>query len=210
MLNVTTLPLGAYMTNCYIVTDASSGEAAVVDPGEFTPALREALLSRGITKLKYILLTHGHFDHICGVYALKENFGGEVLIHAEDRICLESTEWSLCDSVEGYSQTVMSPDREISEGDSFSLGETKLSVMHTPGHTRGGVCFIGDGKMFTGDTLFRVGIGRTDLPGGHLRTLVNSLRRIGALGEDYVIYPGHGESTSLSYELTQNSLLRSK
>ena len=210
MLNVTTLPLGDYRTNCYIITDASSGETAVVDPGEYSPALRKALLSRGVTRLKYILLTHGHFDHICGVYALKENFGGEVLIHADDRICLESTEWSLCDSVEGYSQTVMSPDREISEGDVISLGETGLSVMHTPGHTRGGVCYMGDGKMFTGDTLFKVGIGRTDLPGGHLRTLVNSLRRIGSLNEDYVIYPGHGESTTLSYELTQNSLLRSK
>ena len=88
MLNVTTLPLGDYRTNCYIITDASSGETAVVDPGEYSPALREALLSRGVTRLKYILLTHGHFDHICGVYALKENFGGEVLIHADDRICL--------------------------------------------------------------------------------------------------------------------------
>ncbi len=210
MLDVITLQLGSYRTNCYIITDAASGETAVVDPGEFTPALREALASRGIEKLKYILLTHGHFDHICGVYALKESFGGEVLIHADDRICLESTEWSLCDSVEGYSQTVMSPDREIAEGDTLYLGETEISVMHTPGHTRGGVCFIADGKIFSGDTLFKVGIGRTDLPGGHLRTLVNSLRRIGSLQGDYDIYPGHGGSTTLSYELTQNSLLRSK
>lgn len=198
------------MTNCYIVTDTASGETAVVDPGEYSSVLESALRSKGIRELKYILLTHGHFDHICGVYALKENFGGEVLIHEGDSNCLESTEWSLCESVDGYSQTVMSADREISEGDIISLGETEISVMHTPGHTRGGVCFIGDGKMFSGDTLFKVGVGRTDLPGGHLRTLVNSLRRIGALGEDYIIYPGHGDSTTLSYELTQNSLLRSK
>lgn len=198
------------MTNCYIVTDTSSGETAVVDPGEYTPALENALRSKGIEKIKYILLTHGHFDHICGVAELKKNFGGEVLIHTEDRICLQSTEWSLCDSIEGYTQTVMSPDREIAEGDSFMLGETEISVMHTPGHTRGGVCYIADGKMFSGDTLFKVGVGRTDLPGGHLRTLVNSLRRIGALQGEYEIYPGHGDSTTLSYELTQNRLLRSK
>ena len=210
MLNVTTLQLGSYRTNCYIISDAASGKTAVVDPGEYTPALEDALRSSGVEKLEYILLTHGHFDHICGVYSLKENFGGEVLIHAEDRICLESTEWSLCDSVEGYSQTVMSPDREIAEGNTLLLGETEISVMHTPGHTRGGVCFTADGKMFSGDTLFNVGIGRTDLPGGHLRTLVNSLRRIGALPGDFEIYPGHGRSTTLSYELTQNSLLRSK
>lgn len=210
MLNVITLPLGDYQTNCYILTDAASGETAVVDPGEYTPALAELLKSKGITELKYILLTHGHFDHICGVYSLKENFGGEVMIHSEDRICLESTEWSLCDSVEGYSQTVMSPDREIAEGDTLLLGETEITVMHTPGHTRGGVCFIADGRIFSGDTLFKVGIGRTDLPGGHLRTLVSSLRRIGSLTGDYEIFPGHGDSTTLSYELTQNSLLRSK
>ncbi len=210
MLNVTTLQLGSYRTNCYIITDTASGEPAVVDPGEYSSALENALRSNGVEKLKYILLTHGHFDHICGVYDLKENFGGEVLIHAEDRICLGSTKWSLCDSVEGYLQTLMSPDREIAEGDTLYLGETEISVMHTPGHTRGGVCFIADGKIFSGDTLFKVGIGRTDLPGGHLRTLVNSLRRIGALQGDFEIYPGHGGSTTLSYELSQNSLLRSK
>ena len=142
MLDVITLQLGSYRTNCYIISDAASGETAVVDPGEFTPALESALSLRGVEKLKYILLTHGHFDHICGVYSLKEHFGGEVLIHEGDRKCLESTEWSLCDSVEGYVQTVMSPDREISEGEAFYLGETEISVMHTPGHTMGSVCYV--------------------------------------------------------------------
>jgi len=208
-ISVRICPLAPLGTNCYIIK-AENGDAAVIDPASFGPALRRVMEEEGISELKYILLTHGHFDHICGAFSLKENFGGEVLIHAEDRICLESTKWSLCDTVEGYSQTVMSPDGEIAEGDTLMLGETEISVMHTPGHTRGGVCFIADGKIFSGDTLFKVGIGRTDLPGGHLRTLVKSLRRIGALQGDFEIYPGHGSSTTLSYELTENSLLRSK
>ncbi len=210
MLNVTKLPLGSYRTNCYILTDAATGEAAVVDPGVYTSELEELLYSQGIREVKYILLTHGHFDHICGAYELRKNFGGTVMIHEGDRKCLESTEWSLCDSVEGYCQTVMSPDRQLVDNDSFMLGETVFSVMHTPGHTRGGVCYIADGKMFSGDTLFKVGIGRTDLPGGHLRTIVESLRRIGSIEEDLQVYPGHGDSTTLAYEKTQNRLLRSK
>lgn len=198
------------MTNCYILTDSATGAIAVVDPGVYTSALEELLRSEGIEQLKYILLTHGHFDHICGVYELQKNFGGAVMIHEADSNCLESTEWSLCDSVEGYSQTTMSPHRQLVDNDSFMLGETEFSVMHTPGHTKGSVCYFADGKIFSGDTLFKVGIGRTDLPGGNLRTIVNSLRRIGELTEDYYVYPGHGESTTLAYEKTQNVLLRSK
>ena len=198
------------MTNCYILTDSATGETAVVDPGVYTSALEELLRSEGIEQLKYILLTHGHFDHICGVYELQKNFGGAVMIHGEDSNCLESTEWSLCDSVDGYSQTAMTSDRQLADNDSFMLGETEFTVMHTPGHTKGSVCYFAEGKMFSGDTLFKVGIGRTDLPGGHLRTIVNSLRRIGELTEDYLVYPGHGESTTLAYEKTQNRLLRSK
>lgn len=210
MLNVITLPLGAYMTNCYIVTDTASGEAAVLDPGEYTSALEALLRKEGISQLKYILLTHGHFDHLCGVYELKKHFGGEVLIHTEDANCLEDTDWSLVNSVTGYSQTPMSADKALADGSTFMLGNTEFSVMHTPGHTKGSVCYIADGNMFSGDTLFKVGVGRTDLPGGHLRTLCNSLKKIGALEENYRIFPGHGDSTTLDAEKSANRLLRSK
>ena len=210
MLNITTVPLGAYMTNCYILKDEATGEAAVIDPGEYTPALEELLRKKGISQLRYILLTHGHFDHLCGVYELKKHFGGNVLIHAEDAICLESTEWSLSDSVEEYTQTPMAADGTLGEGSRFMLGDTEISVMHTPGHTKGGVCYIADGNMFSGDTLFKVGVGRTDLPGGHLRTLCASLKRIGALEENFKVFPGHGDATTLFAEKAANILLRSK
>lgn len=210
MLEISVLPLGSYYTNCYIITDSLSGESAVIDPGIYSPALKNALLEKGIEKLSYILLTHGHFDHICGVYSLREEFGGKVVIHGEDKPCLESTEISLSETVEGYPQTVLSPDMTVSDGDKITLGETEISVMHTPGHTPGSVCYIADGNMFSGDTLFKVGIGRTDLPGGNLRTIALSLKRLGALEENYDVFPGHGESTTLDNEKAANRLLRRK
>ena len=207
MLNITSVPLGPYMTNCYILKDISSGKTAVIDPGQYNAVLENALKSQGIEKTDYILLTHGHFDHICGAYSLQKSFGGKIMIHEEDRLCLEDENESLCASTDDYSQTPLSDYTVLSDNDKISLGDTEISVMHTPGHTRGGVCYIADGNIFSGDTLFKVGVGRTDLPGGHLRTLCRSLLRIGALEGDYAVYPGHGDSSTLSYEKTMNRLL---
>ncbi len=210
MLEVFTLPLGAYYTNCYIIKDSASGERAVIDPGVYTPVLERVLSEKGIQNIRYILLTHGHFDHICGVYALRENFGGEVLIHEADKSCLEDSKRSLADSADGYEQTEMTADRVLADGDRIQLGDTEISVMHTPGHTMGSVCYIADGNIFSGDTLFKRGVGRTDLPGGNLRTLASSLRKIGCIEGEYDIFPGHGESTTLEIEKSVNRLLRAK
>lgn len=207
MINITCVPLGSYMTNCYILKDEASGEVAVIDPGVYDEVLCKTLEELGVEKVRYILLTHGHFDHLCGVYGLHESFGGEVMIHREDRLALEDPDESFAVSASDYRQTSLTEYKTFDEGDKIMLGETEISVMHTPGHTRGGVCFIAGDCLFSGDTLFKVGVGRTDLPGGHLRTLCRSLLRIGALEGDYRIYPGHGEKTTLSYEKTMNILL---
>ena len=159
-------------------------------------------------KPKFILLTHGHFDHICGVYHLKEKTGAKVLIHEEDAMCLENIDYSLTSAVKGYSQIPMSADRILSDGDEISLGETVFKVMHTPGHTKGSVIYITDGHIFSGDTLFRCSMGRTDLPGGSTKTLFKSLRAIGQIQGEYNIYPGHGEFSTLSYEKRNNRYLR--
>lgn len=208
MLKVDMIQTGLYATNTYLLTDTKTGESAVVDPAEVDAAFIAFLRENGVGELKYILLTHGHFDHICGVYPLKKKFGGEVLIHKEDAQCLRDSRVSLAQSVDGYTQTEMEPDKEFLDGYTFYLGDTKITVMHTPGHTKGSSMFITDEHIFSGDTLFRCSMGRTDLPGGSTKTLFSSLRAIGEMDGEYSIFPGHGEETSLSYEKRNNRYLR--
>lgn len=208
MLEVFSMPLGAYETNTYILRDTVSGESALIDPAVFDGAYEEFLKSHGIVAPKYILLTHGHFDHICGVYPLKQKTGGTVLIHSEDADCLRNEDMSLTSAVKGYTQTVMEPDGVLEDGDEIYLGDNKITVMHTPGHTRGSVIYITEECIFSGDTLFRLSMGRTDLPGGSTKTLFRSLRAIGQLEGEYSIYPGHGEFSELSYEKRLNRYLR--
>ncbi len=208
MLKIEVIQTGLYAANTYLLTDTASGESAVIDVGEYDAAFGAFLRENNVTELKYILLTHGHFDHICGAAPLKERFGGEILIHEEDAICLENADYSLANSVDGYTQTEAAADRVFADGDSFLLGDTKITVKHTPGHTRGSVIFMTDGYIFSGDTLFRLSMGRTDLPGGSTKTLFKSLREIGQIEGEYDIFPGHGEFTSLSYEKRNNRYLR--
>ncbi len=208
MLEIYSAAIGLYHTNTYIIRDSATGKTAAVDPAVYDESYEAFLASHGVTCLDKIFLTHGHFDHICGVYPLKEKTGAEVLIHEEDAICLENIDYSLTSAVKGYSQTPMSADTVLKDGDEICLGETVFRVMHTPGHTKGSVIYITDGHIFSGDTLFKCSMGRTDLPGGSTKTLFKSLRAIGQLQGEYNIYPGHGEFTTLSYEKRNNRYLR--
>ncbi len=208
MLEIYSAATGLYQTNTYILRDCGTGKTAVVDPAVYDEGYEAFLASHDVNSVDYILLTHGHFDHICGVYHLKEKTGAKVLIHEEDAMCLENIDYSLTSAVKGYSQIPMSADRILSDGDEISLGETVFKVMHTPGHTKGSVIYITDGHIFSGDTLFRCSMGRTDLPGGSTKTLFKSLRAIGQIQGEYNIYPGHGEFSTLSYEKRNNRYLR--
>ncbi|MBE6789771.1 MAG: MBL fold metallo-hydrolase [Ruminococcaceae bacterium] len=208
MLKVDIIQTGAYAVNTYLLTDTLSGESAVIDIGEYDPAFGAFLRKNDVRELKYILLTHGHFDHICGVVPLKKMYGGDILIHGEDALCLESADHSLCSAVADYTQTETDDYKTFSDGDEIFLGETKITVKHTPGHTRGSVIFMTEDKIFSGDTLFRMSMGRTDLPGGSTKTLFRSLREIGQIEGEYDIFPGHGEETTLSYEKRNNRYLR--
>lgn len=208
MLKIDSIQTGAYAANSYLLTDTLSGESAVIDIGEYDPAFGAFLRENDVKELKYILLTHGHFDHICGAVPLKKRYGGEILIHGEDALCLSNADYSLCNSVEAYKQTETDDYKTFSDGDEIFLGEIKITVKHTPGHTRGSVIFMTEDKIFSGDTLFRMSMGRTDLPGGSTKTLFKSLREIGQIEGEYDIFPGHGEETALSYEKRNNRYLR--
>ena len=206
-VTVDSLALGPVSANTYIVTDDATGETAVIDAGSCTDELLDKLKDKNV---RYILLTHGHYDHILGVPALKAHTGAEVLIHKADADCFWDTEKSLASFDHSFSQTPMKADRLLSDGEEIHLGETVLSVLHTPGHTKGGVCYIDyqDRLIFSGDTLFCLTAGRTDFPGGSFEELMASLITLRNLPGDYIVYPGHNRATTLEHERVSNRYMR--
>lgn len=165
------LVVGSFLTNCYILFD---NEVIVIDPGgEIDDILRE-IKKR---KLKYILNTHYHPDHIMENALLKEKTGAKILIHEKEKNFIN-----------------FKPDIFLKEGDKIKIGETLLKVLNTPGHTKGSICLLGDNFIFTGDTLFKDGIGRTDLAGGSIEDIEKSLEKLSKIIKPgMMIYPGHGE-----------------
>lgn len=206
-VTVDSLALGPVSANTYIVTDDATGETAVIDAGACTNELLDKLKGKNV---RYILLTHGHYDHILGVPALKAHTGAEVLIHKADADCFWDTEKSLASFDHSFSQTPMKADRLLSDGEEIHLGETVLSVLHTSGHTKGGVCYIDyqDRLIFSGDTLFCLTAGRTDFPGGSFEELMASLITLRNLPGDYIVYPGHNRATTLEHERVRNRYMR--
>ncbi len=199
--------LGPVQANTYILTDSETNQAAVIDAGDCPKALLDALRGKDV---RYILLTHGHYDHILGVPALKAAFpNSQICIHALDADCLHDTAKSLA-AAAGEQERPIIPDRLLHEGDEIALGKTRLTVLHTPGHTEGGVCYVDyeNRLLFSGDTLFCLTAGRTDFPGGSYEELLASLLRLRALDGDFTVYPGHNRSTTLDAERRRNRYMR--
>ena len=198
-------PLGICDTNSYIVA-SNAGNAALVD----APANAEHILSeienRGLT-LKMILLTHGHFDHIGAVADLAEMTGCEVYIHEKDYDKLAYGDGMLSEHFRVRGCRTYSKAKTIVDGDIIKLDELEFDVVHTPGHTSGSVCFIVENIMFSGDTLFRRSVGRTDMPDGDYDALMRSMRTIYELGGNLRVLPGHMEETSLDDERAYNHYL---
>ncbi len=186
MFQMKTLTVGRLGTCCYILWDDAAETCIVIDPGDEPERIRAACEGR---RIEAILLTHGHFDHIGGVQELAKD-GAEIVIHREDAPMLLNPELNACGMINRLI-TAPKATRLIREGEVLNYAGLTLAVLHTPGHTPGGVCYQAGEALFTGDTLFHYGYGRTDLPGGSMPQLAASLRRLSAIVPGKDVYPGH-------------------
>jgi glyoxylase-like metal-dependent hydrolase (beta-lactamase superfamily II) len=197
---------GPFGVNWYLVACEKERKAVVIDPGADVELIFEIIQSKDL-HLKYILNTHGHVDHMAGVKQLQQMTGTPFYLHPGDRIFLDE----LVNKAAMFGlETQGSPtlDGELNDGDEIQVGQLRLSVIHTPGHSPGGVAFLCEDKLFVGDTLFQGSIGRTDFPGGDYNTLINSIKeKLFPLGDDMIVYPGHGPQTTIAIEKVHNPFL---
>jgi len=201
-----TLIVGELETNCYILGDEASKEGMVIDSGGDFKLIEKALKELNLD-VKYIVLTHGHSDHIEVLSELKKNTGAQILIHKEDAEMLSNPEKNL--SVFSYNPfSAPGADRLLKDKDKIRIGQIELEVLHTPGHTEGSISLLTDKVIFTGDLIFCGSVGRTDLPGGSYQRLLRSIQdKILDKTDDTVIYPGHGPATSVGEERRNNPFL---
>lgn len=204
-MKIVTLPTFGHWSNSYLAISGS--EAALVDPSSAPSHVTDALEENGC-ELKYILLTHGHYDHTKYVTQVKEQTQAKICIHHLDDELLGDSEKNCYTLFNSGEQTAPGADVLLSDGDELPLGSDVIKVMHTPGHTRGSVCYTIGSTMFTGDTLFRGSIGRTDFYGGDDDDMYRTLLRLKMLEGEYEVYPGHEGVTTLNVERKFNRYLR--
>jgi len=200
-MKVVQIAVGQMMANAFAAYNEGSGKAFVVDPGADYERIVERLDENGITEVTHILLTHGHFDHIGAAARLKAQTGAKVCVHRRDASMLQSDTENLA-ALFGEHIEPVEPDVILEGGETLLAADIAVEVLHTPGHSGGSVCYIANDAMFSGDTLFYRGIGRTDFPGSSAREYIRSLQNVlGGLHKDYTVYTGHGIKTTLFSEL---------
>jgi len=196
-MRIEQLTVGMMQVCCYIISCEATSEAAVIDPGGNEDQILAQCRSQSLN-VRYIIATHGHPDHVCGNKRIQEETGAKILMHTDDAIFFWQPEVQQYFSMLGLPESPK-PDRLVKDGDLITIGREELQVLHTPGHTPGGICLYSKPNCFTGDTLFAGGVGRTDFPGGSTQELLNSIRdRLLVLPEETIVWPGHGYGGSKS------------
>ncbi|MFH1791671.1 MAG: MBL fold metallo-hydrolase [Candidatus Omnitrophota bacterium] len=201
MLLVETFVLGPIETNCYLAYDGETGEGILIDPAVYDKGVADFISSKGIT-VKYTVNTHGHYDHIGG----DNDFGYPVIIHEADAGFLGDPVKNLAIMM-GYSMPGIDPARVVRDGDSVYVKGLAFKVIDTPGHTPGSMALECEGSLFTGDTLFCEGIGRTDIPFADTRDIEKSVEKLMRYSDNTVIYPGHGPASTIGHERDHNPFL---
>lgn len=193
-------------TNCCYLVDKSTGKSAVVDPGDKSDELIEQIQKDG-GKLEYVMLTHGHYDHIGYAKQLADMFNAKIVTGEIENKFLSTPSLNLSVN-HNIDLPAFSADILLKDNETFMLGETEVTYIHTPGHTSGGGCFIFDDTLISGDTLFCESYGRTDLPTGSNSDMYSSILRLKNLSGDYRVIPGHGPLSTLEHERKYNPLMR--
>jgi hydroxyacylglutathione hydrolase len=208
-MKITRITGGPLPTNCYFLTDDATGATAIIDPGFEDAELTDAVVAAGTENVKAILLTHGHFDHITGVCKVKELTDAKIYIYSDDMLFTADSSLNMSSLATPLPIPAFTADVALNDGDIIELGGLVIHVMHTPGHTIGGCCYLVENAIFTGDTLMKCTCGRTDFPTGSYPQILDSMNRLKNLEGDYHIYPGHECETTLEYERKNNPFMRS-
>ncbi|MCL2497543.1 MAG: MBL fold metallo-hydrolase [Symbiobacteriaceae bacterium] len=204
-MTIRSLRIGSLATNCYIVWD-EQGEAVLIDTAGSGAELLQLIVEQRL-KLRYIINTHGHFDHITANKIVAEETGAQLLIHEDDAEYLTNNNYNLA-GVFASQLVPWEADRLLQDEEAICWGLLELKVLHTPGHTPGGICLLGEGVLFTGDTLFAGSVGRTDLVGGDKKQLEQSITgKLLPLDDEVVVYPGHGAPSTMEWEKKYNPYL---
>jgi len=201
------LVVGPIETNCYVIWDRDTRAAAVIDPGDEAERIAAIVESNGL-RVERILLTHGHFDHMFCAGELARQYGARVGMHESD-VWLLSDGLGVAEPYYDLSEHVpVTPDDLLKDGDVIALGESTVTVLHTPGHSAGGLCFVTDAGVFCGDTIFAGSVGRTDFPTGSFDTLIASISsKLLSLDDATPLLPGHGPATTVGAERKWNFYL---